>query len=231
MDIHLTLNNIGDFGNATDNRSYSVSFLYRILLRFFQQHSCLVLYKILCLTNEILADGFLSFPLGKTIRIFSIGKSTYFHMHILFQNKVDSPKRRPNPCGITIKENHHIFCQSTNQSNLFWCEGCSRRGDYISDPRLMHLYDIGVSLNDIATVFFSNTFFGFKKPIKHFAFMIDITFGRVEIFSCFYIFLKNTPSKTLHSSRKRSDGENNPSSETINFLFSFLINDNQSCLL
>ena len=93
----------------------------------------------------------------------------------------------------------------------------------------MHLYYIGVSLNQVAIILLGNTLFGKIYPIKYFALVIDLALWRVQIFGNLLICRKRTPSKTQDATTHAVNGKNYTRSKTIELPISF--NYGQSCFL
>ena len=46
----------------------------------------------------------------------------------------------------------------------------------------MHGYHIGIALHQVTIVFFCDRLLGLENAVKDLAFMVDIAFGRIEIF-------------------------------------------------
>ena len=94
-----------------------------------------------------------------------------------------------------------------NETDLVLCKCCSARGYYIFDAFLVHLNHIGISFNQIAVIGFGDSLFGEEDAIQHFALVVNLTFGGVEVFSLFLVVGEDTPSEAQYASAHRVNGK------------------------
>ena len=88
-------------------------------------------------------------------------------------------------------------------------------GYHVFNAFLVQLYHIGIPLYKVAVISFSNRLFGKENTIQHFALVINITLGRVEVFGLFLVVSKDTPPKAEHAPAHRVYGEHHPAFEAV----------------
>ena len=94
-------------------------------------------------------------------------------------------------------------------------QGSTAGGYHVFNTFLVQLYHIGIALYEVAVISLSNCLFGKENTIQHFALVINITLGRVEVFSLFLIVSKDTPPKAEHTPAHRVYGEHHPAFEAV----------------
>ena len=86
-------------------------------------------------------------------------------------------------------------------------KGCSARCYHIFDAFLVHLNYIGIAFNQIAVIGFGDGLFGKEDAVQHFALVVNLTFGRVEVFSLFLVVGEDAPSEAQYASAHRVNGK------------------------
>ena len=95
------------------------------------------------------------------------------------------------------------------------------------DTLLVHLNHIGIAFNQVAVIGFSDGLFGKENAIQHFALVVNLAFGRVEVFSLFLVVGEDTPSKTQYPSAHRVYGEHHAPFEAVELTVT--IDDGEPC--
>ena len=93
---------------------------------------------------------------------------------------------------------------------------CGSTGRYhILNTALVHLDDIRIPFHQKTVVLFGNGLFGKINAIEHLTFVVNLAFGRVQVFGSFLIIRQNTATKTEHPAAHGMDGEHDPPFETV----------------
>ena len=79
----------------------------------------------------------------------------------------------------------------------------------------MHLNHIGIAFYQIAVISFRNGLFGKENAIQHFALVVNLAFGGVEVFGLFLVVGEDTPPKTQYPSAHRVNGEHHAPFEAV----------------
>ena len=160
---------------------------------------------------------------GKRIGIFTFREQEHFHVKTLLQDNINSPQRGFDPCFVAIIEHRDIFCKPLYEPDLVCCKSSTRRSYHILYTRLVQADHIGVPFYQEATIFLYNSRFSLEKAIQHVAFMVDLRFGRVDVFGGFLILFQDTAAEADYLSRYAVDGEDHPAGKSVE-LVSVLVN-------
>ena len=94
-------------------------------------------------------------------------------------------------------------------------QGSTARGYHVFNAFLVQLYHIGITLYKVAVISLGNRLFGKENTIQHFALVVNITLGRVEVFSLLLVVSQDTPPKAEHTPTHRVYGEHHPAFEAV----------------
>ena len=79
----------------------------------------------------------------------------------------------------------------------------------------MHLNHIGIAFHQIAVIGFGDGLFGKEDAVQHFALVVNLAFGRVEVFGLFLVVGEDAPPKTQYASAHRVYGEHHAPFEAV----------------
>ena len=93
----------------------------------------------------------------------------------------------------------------------------------------MHGNNIRVAFHQKAAVSLYDRLFGEIDPVKLVTLMVNLTFGRVDIFGCLFVFLQDTSSESDDFSTERMDRKNDTPAKTVVYP-AVVVGDHQTCL-
>ena len=102
-----------------------------------------------------------------------------------------------------------------NKFYLFFGERSAGGCHHIRDASLMHGYDIGITFHHIGHILSHNLFLGKGYGVKNIAFVVNLRFGRIDVFGLRFVARQDTPAKAQHPSRKAVYGKDHTSAKTV----------------
>ena len=166
---------------------------------------------------------------GKGVGVFSVRKEHHFYVHAVFQQQVDTAQGRLDTGCIAVIQDRDVTGEAVYQADLSLREGRTRRGDHVFDPGLMHGNHIRVAFHQEAAISLYDRLLGEIDPVKLIALMINLTFGRVDIFGRLFVFLQDASSESNNFSTERMDRKNDTPAKTIVYP-AVVVGDHQTCL-
>ncbi len=120
--------------------------------------------------------------LGERIGIFSGRKTHNLNVHFFRQKQPDTTQRRLYAGGIGIVDKGDIVGKATHSPYLPFGERSTRRSHHVLHPRLVHRYNIQISLHHDAFVGLAYRILSLIETIQLLVLVVDFAFWRIHIF-------------------------------------------------
>ena len=117
------------------------------------------------------------------VRVFAIGEQDDLDAKALLQQEINPPKGSLDPRLVAVIEDGDIGREASDEPYLLDRQCCTRGGDDILDPRLMHGEHIGIALHEVALIGLGDGALCPVEPIELSALGVDEALGGVEVLS------------------------------------------------
>ncbi len=153
--------------------------------------------------------------LGKRVRVLALRQQQHLDIHAVLKQQLDTPQRSLDARGVSVIDKRDIARETLDKPHLLNRQSRARRSHHIAYARLVHRYDIHVTLHDDTLPGLGDSLLGLKHTVELATLRIDIALGRVDILGHRLVRAQSAASKSHHLARKRMHWINHTSAETV----------------